>query len=178
MLQQTTYLLQVYLCCIIFLIFFSNKKTEPTPILVYCPLLQSPLSILVLIATQKSDMKCIGKFLATYFSGFLKEHFDKMATGVNKLNKITINFFYRENSPDCQITRRALYSILDSYLGNIIIQEINFDQNKIICDAYKVYGVPTLLIIKNDQILNRYSGILDSCEIGLLLKSVIESIQD
>jgi thioredoxin 1 len=100
-----------------------------------------------------------------------------MTTGKNRLNDITLNFFYRDNSMDCQITRRALYSILDNYLGKIRIQEINFDHNKEICDAYNVYGVPTLLIIKNNKVLNRYSGILDASEINVLLKPVIKSIQ-
>jgi hypothetical protein len=92
----------------------------------------------------------------------------------NKQNEITLNFFFRYNSLDCQITRRALYSILDRYLSNIIIKEIDFDQNKNICDAYDVYGVPTLLIIRNNIILNRYSGILDSGEIQVLLDPIIQ----
>ena len=82
-----------------------------------------------------------------------------------KPNEIILNFFYKDNSPDCQITRKALYSIMDNYLDDIIMHEINFDQNKKICNAYNVYGVPTLLIMNNKKILNRYSGILDSQEI-------------
>jgi thioredoxin-like negative regulator of GroEL len=99
-----------------------------------------------------------------------------MVKGKNKLNEITLNFFYRDNSLDCQITRRALYNILDSYLGTIVVQEINFDQNKKICDAQNVYGVPTLIIIKNNKILNRYSGILNTREIKVLLDPIIKSV--
>lgn len=95
----------------------------------------------------------------------------------NKPNEISLKFFYRDNNLDCQITRKGLYSILDNYLDKIIVQEINFDNNKEICDAHNVYGVPTLLIIKNNKVLNRYSGILDSSEINVLLEPVIQSIQ-
>ena len=100
-----------------------------------------------------------------------------MTADKNKLNEISLYFFYRDNSLDCQITRRTLYRILENYLDKIIIQEINFDQNKEICDAYNVYGVPTLLIIKNNKVLNRYSGILDFCEIDALLDPVIKNSQ-
>ena len=93
-----------------------------------------------------------------------------MATNKNKLNEIILNFFCRDNSPDCQIIRRALYHILDNYLDKIIMHEINFDRNKEMCDYFHVYGVPTLLIIKNNKILNRYSGILDPSEINVLLE--------
>ena len=104
----------------------------------------------------------------------VREHDDKMTINKNNLTKISLNFFYRDNSPECQITRKALYGIMDNYIGNLILQEINFDQNKIICDRYNVYGVPTLLIIKNEKILNRFSGILDSREIQVLLDPFIE----
>ena len=96
-----------------------------------------------------------------------------MTTNQNKLNGIILNFFYRDNSPDCQITRRALYHILDNYLDKIIVHEINFDHHKEMCDSFHVYGVPTLLIIKNNKILNRYSGILNSSEIRVLLEAII-----
>ncbi len=98
-----------------------------------------------------------------------------MTVGQTKLNKITLNFFYRDNNPDCQITRRAIYDILDNYLDKITMKEINFDQNKAICESYKVYGIPTLLIMKDNKVLNRYSGILDSDEIRLFLEPVINN---
>ena len=99
-----------------------------------------------------------------------------MTAGQTKINKITLNFFYRDNNPDCQITRRAIYDILDNYFDKLIMKEINFDNNKAICDSYKVYGIPTLLILKNNKVLNRYSGILDSDEIRLFLEPVINNV--
>ena len=95
---------------------------------------------------------------------------------LNKNNpyKIKVNFFYKDNNPECQLTRRALYKILDNYIDKITMREINFDHNKKICDDFRIYGVPTLLIIKNNKILNRYSGILDSKEIQLVLDLLLE----
>jgi thioredoxin 1 len=95
-------------------------------------------------------------------------------TDKNKLHTVRVNFFYRDNNPDCQITREALYKIMDNYIEKITMREINFDHNKKICDAYNVYGVPTLLIIKSNKILNRYSGILDSREIQSVLDLLLE----
>ena len=94
----------------------------------------------------------------------------------NNLNIIMLNFFYRVNSVDCQITRKSLYNILDNYLDKIRMHEINFDQNKEICDKYNVYGVPTILIIENKVILGRYSGLVDSGELNSLLELVIKNI--
>lgn len=99
-----------------------------------------------------------------------------MKSDQTKLIKITLIFFYRDNNPDCQITRRAIYDILDNYLDEITIKEINFDQNKAICESYNVYGIPTLLIMKDNIVLNRYSGILDSDEIRFFLGPVINNI--
>jgi len=92
-------------------------------------------------------------------------------------NEIILNFFYKDNNPDCQITRKALYNILDNYLENVIMHEVNFDQNKDLCTAYNVYGVPTLIITNNNTILNRYSGILDSQEIQRFLDQLL-SVSD
>jgi len=97
-----------------------------------------------------------------------------MSTGKNKFCEITLYFFYRVNNQDCHITRGVLYGILDKYIHKIKMKEINFDQHKEICTAYKIYGVPTLLIVKNDEILNRYSGILESGEIVILLETLID----
>lgn len=99
-----------------------------------------------------------------------------MTPDQKRLSEITLSFFYRDNNLDCQITRRALYNILDNYLDKIVMKEINFDQNKSICENYNVYGIPTLLIIKDNKVLNRYSGILDSNEIIVFLETVINNI--
>ena len=96
-----------------------------------------------------------------------------MATSHDNLNQIGVNFFYRDNNPDCEISRKALYTILNNYLDKIVVQEINFDQNKAICNDFHVYGVPTLLIIKDKKILNRYSGILNPAEIIVFLEPLI-----
>jgi thioredoxin 1 len=94
------------------------------------------------------------------------------ANKINRHNEIILNFFYKDNNHDCQITRKALYNILDNYFDDIVMREINFDKNYNICKAYNVYGVPTLLILNNNKILNRYSGILNSQEI----KSVLDQL--
>ncbi len=65
--------------------------------------------------------------------------------------------------------RKTLYRILENHFDDIVIIETNFDQNKELCKAHNVYGVPTLLIMTNNKILNRYSGILDSQEIKYFL---------
>ena len=96
-----------------------------------------------------------------------------MISGTKKLNKITLTYFYKVNNPDCQITRRPLYNCLDNYREEITIQEVNFENKKEICYAYRIYGVPTLLITRKGIVLNRDSGILDSHEINVLLDPII-----
>lgn len=93
----------------------------------------------------------------------------------NKKDDISLNLFYRDNSLECQITRKALYTILDKYPDAIMIQEINYDDNREICETFHVYGVPTLLIISNNKVINRYSGILDTREIDTILKSLLKN---
>jgi hypothetical protein len=101
-----------------------------------------------------------------------------MIADAEKSQMITLSFFYRDNNPDCQITRLALYNVLTDYLDRIVLQEINFDLNKDICYYYKVYGVPTILIHKNKNILNRYSGILNSNELLTFLNPVMKNMQN
>ena len=101
-----------------------------------------------------------------------------MPSGNHVKNEISCYFFYRENSPDCQITRRILYATLERYRNRIITREIDYDQNRDICREYHVYGVPTLLIMKNAKELNRYSGILDAHEVDCLLKPAISEVSE
>jgi thioredoxin 1 len=117
--------------------------------------------------------KIIGKFLAILFSG-LKKKFNMEASRRKRPNGIILNFFYKDHSPDCQVMRKVIYSILDDYFDRIRMIEIDFDQNKKICNANNVYGVPTLLVMNNNKVINRYSGILDSQEIKHLLDQLIK----
>jgi thioredoxin-like negative regulator of GroEL len=74
-------------------------------------------------------------------------------------------YFFRDNTPECQFTRQNLLRYLDNQGIEISVQEINFDTDKMDCEKYRVYGVPTIILLHDDEIISRYSGLLDVHEL-------------
>ena len=89
--------------------------------------------------------------------------------------KLKLFFFYREKNSECRQSKIILERILPKFAGLLSLLEVNYDLQREICREYKVYGVPTLVIIDDNRIVNRYSGIPDQDQLENLL---IQSLQD
>jgi hypothetical protein len=84
-----------------------------------------------------------------------------------------ILYFYRENTPECQVTRQTLNNYLNTHNLKFTVKEINFDTGKSACEKYRVYGVPTVIITNHDKILGRHSGLLDLFELDKIFGPLI-----
>ena len=70
----------------------------------------------------------------------------------------------------CQMLAPVLEDVANEYEGKIKVAKINVDEEPELAISYGVEAIPTLLLFKNGQIINKSVGYLDKNEIIDLIK--------
>ena len=81
-------------------------------------------------------------------------------------------YFFRDGTPECHVTRQTLLNYLNRRDVKFTIREINFDTEKTECEKFRVYGVPTIIIKSGNEILNRYSGLINIHELDNIFRTL------
>ena len=55
----------------------------------------------------------------------------------------------------------------------IKISEINFDYDKMMCKKYNIFGLPTLLIFRNNRLQKKYFGELDRNDFETIILDLV-----
>ena len=88
---------------------------------------------------------------------------------VLKSNDIVILDFWATWCGPC----RALGPILESFANknsNIKIGKINVDEEDELAGKFQIISIPTLIIYKNGEIINKYVGLISESKISELIK--------
>lgn len=75
-----------------------------------------------------------------------------------KKHKTAIIDFYADWCMPCVMMSPIIDELAQTYAGKISFFKINVEDNKDISMKYKVMGIPTLLVFKNGQIVDRVVG--------------------
>ena len=70
----------------------------------------------------------------------------------------------------CQMLAPVLEDIASEYEGKIKVAKINVDEETELAIKYGVQAIPTMLLFKNGQIVNKSVGYLDKAEVKEMLK--------
>jgi thioredoxin-like negative regulator of GroEL len=88
---------------------------------------------------------------------------------VNKNKEIIFYLFHSPTNGDSQLIRTILRKVIPEDNRRIILREVDFDNEKDICDRFNVYGIPTLLIQSGQNEIQRFSGVLNVEEVKKII---------
>ena len=98
-----------------------------------------------------------------------------------ELNEENFNEFIQQNSVvvvdfwapwcmPCLMLAPTLESLAEEYKGKVAFAKLNVDENPIIASEFGITAIPTLIIFKNAQPVERITGLVERS----VLKSIIE----
>lgn len=70
----------------------------------------------------------------------------------------------------CKMTAPIVKEIADEYDGKILVGKVNVDEEPDLTIQYNVSSIPTLMVFKNGQLVNRAVGYREKDEILKMLK--------
>jgi len=68
--------------------------------------------------------------------------------------------FYADWCGPCKMVAPVLESLADKYNGKVKICKVNVDEQRKLSIAHKVMSIPTILFMKNGEIVERVTGAL------------------
>jgi thioredoxin 1 len=77
--------------------------------------------------------------------------------------------FWNESCMVCKRIAPMLENLAEKYVDNLILARINTDRNPMIADRFAIKGLPTLLFIKNVQVLEKISGVRTNSELSKII---------
>jgi len=75
-----------------------------------------------------------------------------------------VDFFATWCAP-CKMLSPVIEKVSEEYKGKLKFYKINIDNNRRVVDKYKITGVPTLILFKNGNLINKTSGYMDEKEL-------------
>ncbi|MDH5682319.1 MAG: thioredoxin [Spirochaetota bacterium] len=77
---------------------------------------------------------------------------------VMKSNCLTIADFWADWCGPCHVIGKLLDELADSYDGQLKIVKVDFDENQKLSGKMKISGLPTLLFVKDGEVVERVMG--------------------
>ncbi len=73
----------------------------------------------------------------------------------------------------CHIIAPTIERIAASYAGRLVVAKVNVDENPFYAGIYNVQGIPTLLMFRNGQVVNRMVGVLPEMHLRAEIERVL-----
>ncbi len=87
-------------------------------------------------------------------------------------NQIVVVDFFAEWCGPCQALLPIIRSIAEKMKDKVTMVKINIDQASSLARQYNIRSVPTILLFKNNNLLNRLVGFRDESELVLELNKL------
>jgi thioredoxin 1 len=92
---------------------------------------------------------------------------------VIKSDKLVIVDFSAEWCGPCRIVSPIIHELATQYEGRIVVGEVNVDENPQITTKYKVRNIPTVLFIKNGEVVDKQVGAVPKANYKTMLEQHI-----
>ncbi len=73
----------------------------------------------------------------------------------------------------CKMVGPLLDQAAKKYAGKVIVAKINIDDNDEVAGSLGIQSIPTLLFVKNGEIVNRHVGSLPGAQLENLIEELI-----
>ena len=77
---------------------------------------------------------------------------------INQADKLIVLDFWAEWCGPCRTIAPVIEELAVDYEGKAIIGKINVDSNAAIAEKYGIRNIPTILFIKNGEIIDKHVG--------------------
>ena len=77
---------------------------------------------------------------------------------VIKADKLAVVDFSAEWCGPCRMVSPIIHELASEYEGRIVAGEVNVDENPAVTARYKVRNIPTVLFIKNGEVVDKQVG--------------------
>jgi len=92
---------------------------------------------------------------------------------VIKSDKLAVVDFSAEWCGPCRMVSPIIHELADEYDGRIVTGEINVDDNPEVTLKYKVRNIPTVLFIKNGEVVDKQVGAVPKSNFKNLIEKYI-----
>ena len=80
--------------------------------------------------------------------------------------------FYADWCGPCKMLAPVVEALATEYEGKVKIGKLNVDQSPDIAEQYEVMSIPTLLFIKNGEVVNKTIGVVSKAELQQALNAL------
>jgi thioredoxin 1 len=80
--------------------------------------------------------------------------------------------FYADWCGPCKMMAPVLSEIAAEYQGRIKVIKVDVDRNPEVAKAYRIQGVPTLILFRNGQILWQQAGVVPAHRLRQVIREI------
>jgi len=98
------------------------------------------------------------------------ENIDNKLASIGKLFLLD---FWNEGCMVCKRITPMLELLAEKYVDKVKLAKINTDENPEIVDRFMIKSLPTLLFVKEGEVLERVSGVRTKTELSMIIEKNI-----
>ncbi|MCW1298636.1 MAG: thioredoxin [Candidatus Parvarchaeota archaeon] len=89
---------------------------------------------------------------------------------------IVLKDFFAEWCGPCQVQKPIIEKIAKDFEGKITVEKINVDENVEEARKYKISAVPTIVIEKDGEVVEKFIGVVDERTLKKAINSALSQI--
>lgn len=89
-------------------------------------------------------------------------------------NSLVLVDFFADWCMPCRMMAPIVEELAKEYAGKVLVGKINVDENPATADQFQVFSIPTLVIMKSGEEVDRIVGFVPKSQIEARLKKYLE----
>lgn len=89
-------------------------------------------------------------------------------------NRLVLVDFFADWCMPCRMMAPIVEELAKEYAGKVLVGKINVDENPATADQFQVFSIPTLVIMKSGEEVDRIVGFVPKSQIEARLKKYLE----
>ena len=103
---------------------------------------------------------------------FTDDNFQAAALGHDKVSVVD---FWAEWCGPCRMITPIIKELAEDYKGDAVVGKLNVDNNPVIASKYGVRSIPTILFIKNGEIIDKQVGVASKAALAGKIDAALAS---